>query len=180
MRSRNKSRFPADRKTWFNALVAGLVLGFGSVALRGQDTELDVNINAATLTSDAEELGATTESGAFESIFSLEKDLVYDIIRQAGLDPDKLSPATKAAIDKLQTTNLEAFLAFSHSLDLLDQGRFQEAIAGFQRAVEIDPGFAIAVQYRDTTPLIQEQAGDIAEASIKEVRQTPAAVTAPS
>ncbi len=174
MRSRNKSRFPADRKTWFSALVGGLVLGFSSVALGGKDAELDINISAATLTSDAEELGATTESGALESIFILQKALVYDIIRQAGLDPDKLSPATKAAIDKPQTTNLEAFLAFSHSLDLLDQGRYAEAQLGFQRAATIDPEFEIATHYRDTTPVIQQQAGDIAEASIKEAQQTEA------
>ncbi|MGH6635597.1 MAG: hypothetical protein ACRED0_05495, partial [Gammaproteobacteria bacterium] len=180
MRSRSKNRSPLYRKSAFNALIAGLILGFGSAAFSDQVADLDISINAATLTTDAEELGATTESGALESIFLLEKALVYDIIRQAGLDPDKLSPATKAAIDKLQTTNLEAFLAFARGLDLLDQGRYAEAQSGFQQAAELDPQFAVAVQYRDTTPLIQEQAGDIAEASIKEAQQTPPAVTAPS
>ncbi|MGH8605860.1 MAG: hypothetical protein ACREX9_00050 [Gammaproteobacteria bacterium] len=177
MRNRSKNRTPLYYKTAFNALVAGLVLGFGSLAFSGQDAELDISINAATLTTDAEELGATTERGTLESIFRLQKALVYDILRLAGIDPYKLSPAIKAAIDKPQTTNLEAFVAFSQSLDLLDQGRYTEAQLGFQRAAEIDPQFEMAARFRDSTPLSSQRVVDIAEASIKQVQQTEAAVT---
>ncbi|MGH8614069.1 MAG: hypothetical protein ACREYF_19085, partial [Gammaproteobacteria bacterium] len=179
MRSRSKNR-SLYRKTAFKALVAALVLGFGSGALGGQDTEFDINISAATLTSEAEELGVTTERGSFESILSLQKDLVRNILSQAGIDPDKLSAEVRAALDRPHTNNVDAFLAFSQGLDFLDQGRYAEARAGFQQAAELDPQFEMATQYRDTTPVSQERAGDIAEASIREAQQTPPAVSAPS
>ncbi len=181
MRNRRKNKSPPVRKTALNVVVAGLVLGSGPAAFSSQDTDLEINISAATLTSDAKELGTSSEQGTLESIFSLQKALVYDILRQAGLDPDRLSPAIKAAIDKPQTTKLEAFLEFSQALDFLDHGRLPEAQEGFQRAAAIDPEFETAARFRDSTPLIQQQAGDIAEASIKEAQQTePTPVSAGS
>lgn len=102
----------------------------------------------------AASLGVTSESGDIATLFRAQKTLSFGILRSAGVDLDSLPPEVRARIERFQTTNLEAFRAFSSGLDLKDQGRFAEAREQFKRAAELDPGFALAVEQQQAMPEI--------------------------
>lgn len=102
----------------------------------------------------AASLGVTSERGDIASLFRAQKTLTFGILRSAGVDLDALPPEVRARIERFQTTNLEAFRAFSNGLDLKDQGRFAEAREQFRRAAELDPGFALAVEQQQAMPEI--------------------------
>jgi hypothetical protein len=65
----------------------------------------------------------------------------------------------RARIERFQTTNVEAFRAFSQGLDLKDQGRFTEAREQFRRAAELDPNFALAKEQQQSMPDINIGSG---------------------
>lgn len=102
----------------------------------------------------AQNLGVTRESGEIAALFRAQKTLTFGILRSAGIDLDTLPPEVRARIERFQTTNVEAFRAFSDGLDLKDQGRFAEAREQFRRAAELDPGFALAVEQQQAMPEI--------------------------
>lgn len=97
-------------------------------------------------------LGVSTERGEVASLFRAQKALTFGILRSAGVDLNLLPPEVRARIERFQTTNLEAFRAYSNGLDLKDQGRFAEAREQFRRAAEIDPGFGLAVEQQQAMP----------------------------
>src|SRR5262249_29151942 len=49
-----------------------------------------------------------------------------------------------AAIEQATTSSLEAFKAFAQGLEQQDQGKILESLPFYQRAVELDPNFALA------------------------------------
>ena len=100
----------------------------------------------------ATSLGITRESGDIAALFRAQKALTFGILRAAGIPLDSLPADVRARIERFQTTNVEAFRAYSNGLDLKDQGRFAEARAQFQRAAELDPGFALAVEQQQAMP----------------------------
>jgi len=102
----------------------------------------------------AQNLGVTSESGEIAALFRAQKTLTFGILRSAGIDLDTLAPEVRARIERFQTTNVDAFRAFSNGLDLKDQGRFAEAREQFRRAAELDPGFALAVEQQQAMPEI--------------------------
>ena len=100
----------------------------------------------------AANLGVTSERGDIASLFRSQKALTFGILRAAGISLDSLPPDVRARIERFQTTNLDAFRAFSSGLDLKDQGRFAEARVQFQRAAELDPNFGLAVEQQQAMP----------------------------
>jgi hypothetical protein len=78
--------------------------------------------------------------------------MTFGILRAAGISLEQLPPDIRARIERFQTTNVEAFRAFSQGLDLKDQGRFVEAKEFFRRAAELDPGFTLAVEQQRAMP----------------------------
>jgi hypothetical protein len=146
-------------------LALGLLLIAGHA--QAQEETEQLTINSATLNSEGEKLGAGSEKDNLANIFKLQKQLVEDLLRQAGIDPDQLPPAVKAAIKKPQTQNLKAFLAFSEGLDFLDQGQFDKAEAKFAEAVRLDPDFTLAQAFYEAVPRIQMSPGEIADAEMK-------------
>lgn len=104
-------------------------------------------------------LGVSTERGDVASLFRAQKALTFGILRSAGVDLNALPPEVRARIERFQTTNLEAFRAYSNGLDLKDQGRFAEAREQFRRAAEIDPGFGLAVEQQQAMPEVTLGAG---------------------
>lgn len=98
------------------------------------------------------QLGVITERGDLATLFRAQKALTFGILRSAGISLDQLSPEVRARLERLQTTNVEAFRAYSQGLDLKDQGRFAEAREQFRRAVELDPGFALAAEQQQAMP----------------------------
>lgn len=97
-------------------------------------------------------LGVVTERGELAALFRAQKTLTFGILRSAGVSLDQLSPEVRARIERFQTTNVDAFRAFSQGLDLKDQGRFAEAREQFRRAAELDPGFALASEQQQAMP----------------------------
>lgn len=111
------------------------------------------SIESAVLDSrSARNLGVTSEQGQMADFFKAQKAVTFGILRSAGISLDQLPPEVRARIERFQTTNLEAFRAFSQGLDLKDQGRFAEAKELFRRAAELDPGFALAVEQQQAMP----------------------------
>jgi hypothetical protein len=78
-----------------------------------------------------------------DDIFTMEKNIVLGLLQSMGITP---TTAERNAIEQRPTRSLAAFLAFSHGLELDDQGRYPEASREFDRAVQLDPSFAAAAQ----------------------------------
>ena len=97
-------------------------------------------------------LGVVTERGDLSGLFRAQKAMTFGILRSAGISLEQLSPEVRARIERFQTTNVEAFRAFSQGLDLKDQGKFAEARELFKRAAELDPGFALAAEQQQSMP----------------------------
>lgn len=97
-------------------------------------------------------LGVTTERGELAELLRAQKAITFGILRASGIPLDQLPADVRARIERFQTTNLEAFRAFSSGLDLRDQGRFAEAKEAFRRAAELDPGFALAQEQQLAMP----------------------------
>jgi hypothetical protein len=127
---------------------ATLAVGFADAAFAQ-----GFSIESAVLDSrSAKNLGVTTEQGQMADFFKAQKAVTFGILRAAGISLDQLPPEVRARIERFQTTNLDAFRAFSEGLDLKDQGRFAEAKELFRRAAELDPGFGLAVEQQQAMP----------------------------
>lgn len=110
----------------------------GFMDLAGKDIRIDASITEIATT----ELFSIDEiEGELATIFRLEKKLVFEIIDELGVD---LTPEERAEIERIPTESLLAFMAYSRGLDYEDQGLFDQAGAEYQKAIDIDPGFAMA------------------------------------
>ena len=78
------------------------------------------------------------KSGKMEDIFLIEKELVFAIINQLGI---QLNNEEREQIQLIPTKNINAFLEYSKGLEMLDNGQYKEASQYFSRAAEMDPGF---------------------------------------
>ena len=83
----------------------------------------------------------TAMSDALENLFKLEKDIVFNIIDQMGI---QLTMEEKRKIQRIPTKNLQAFIAYSIGLEMLDSGNFDGAISQFQKSIRLDPNFVPA------------------------------------
>ena len=135
---------------------AGAALAQTTPASAGQSFVLE---GAVIDSRSSENLGVTRESGELASLFRSQKALTFGILRAAGIPLESLTPEVRARIERFQTTNVEAFRAFSEGLDLKDQGRFAEAGEQFRRAAELDPGFALAAEQQQAMPDVTLGAG---------------------
>ena len=97
-------------------------------------------------------LGVVTERGDLSALFRAQKAMTFGILRSAGISLEQLSPEVRSRIERFQTTNVEAFRAFSQGLDLKDQGKFAEAREFFKRAAELDPNFSLAAEQQQSMP----------------------------
>ena len=117
-------------------------------------------IESAVLDSrSAKTLGVSSERGAMADFFRAQKAMTFGIMRSAGIALDQLPADVRARIERFQTTNLDAFRAYSQGLDLKDQGRFAEAKEFFRRAAELDPGFGLAVEQQQAMPQVNVGSG---------------------
>jgi hypothetical protein len=130
------------------------------LALAGAASAQQFSLESAVVDSrSGEQLGVVNERGDIASLFRAQKTLTFGILRSAGISLEQLSPEVRARIERLQTTNVEAFRAYAQGLDLKDQGRFTEAREQFRRAVELDPGFQLAQQQQQAMPDVNLTAG---------------------
>lgn len=149
------------------------VLSLLTLPANAQQASDELIINSATYQIGGEELGAAREQGQMEKFFLLEKELVYQILGQAGIDPQKLDPAVKENLDRFFTTDLAAFEQFCQCLDLMDNQRFKEAEAACNSAVERDPDFKLAKSLLDTIPPDQTDLAKIAENITRQEKNNP-------
>ncbi|WP_201492673.1 tetratricopeptide repeat protein [Rubrivivax sp. A210] len=135
-------RFPTRR-----ALLALLLSTAGGAQAQGFALE-----GAVIDSRSGQSLGVVTERGDINGLFRAQKAMTFGILRSAGISLEQLPPEVRARIERFQTTNVDAFRAFSQGLDLKDQGRYAEAKEFFRRAAELDPGFALASEQQRSMP----------------------------
>ncbi len=88
------------------------------------------------------------KTGNTEDIFLIEKELVFEIINQLGI---QLTKEEREEIQLIPTQNINAFLEYSRGLEMHDNGKYKEASQFFSRAAEIDPGFKEASLKNDAS-----------------------------
>lgn len=87
--------------------------------------------------------GGAGSENTLEQLFQIEKSIVLQLFDSLGVT---LTTAERNAIEQRPTRSMQAFLAYSHGLQLEDQGRYAEAAGRYQDAVRIDPAFSQAAQ----------------------------------
>ncbi len=78
------------------------------------------------------------KTGQLEDLFIVEKELVFDIIGQLGIN---LTQEEKEKIEFIPTKDINAFLEYSKGLEAEDNGQFNAASSFYKNAVNIDPDF---------------------------------------
>ena len=145
--------------------VCSLVNG-AFITLSGQKIQLEYGISRA---ADAQIEKNGKLSGSLKQIFKIEKNLVFDVIGDMGI---QLSEKEREAIRKIPTENLMAFIAYSKALDYEDQGKFDLAKQQYQKAVNLDPQFekaqvglkSVEISLGETNP-IQQVESELSEES---------------
>jgi TolB-like protein len=96
------------------------------------------------------------KSGKLEDIFLMEKEIVFGIINQLGIN---LTEEEKEQIQYIPTKDINAFIEYSKGLELEDNGQYNNASASFMNAAEIDPDFKEASVKADETSAISNNSG---------------------
>lgn len=92
---------------------------------------------------DALTAGQAEQGGALDMLMDMEVQLALQIYRELGIE---LTASERARLEEKPTGNLQAFLAYSEGLQLLDQGSYEAAAGRFDAATSLDPGFSAARQ----------------------------------
>lgn len=127
-------------------VVQGVITTLGDENLRLDTDVLNIPRSASAGTVSAED--------ALQNLFDMEKDLVFRTLRDV-LDV-QLTPAEEQAIRDNRADNVLAFLAYGRGLRAQDQGDYAGAIAAFQEAQQIDPGFDAAADAVNEAQDIQD------------------------
>jgi tetratricopeptide (TPR) repeat protein len=84
---------------------------------------------------------AATASDLLQNLFRLEKDLVFKVVAEMGIE---LTPQEEEKIRFIPTQSLQAFLTYCRGLEAEDAGRFEAAAGFYQQAKQLDPNFELA------------------------------------
>lgn len=145
-----------DRAIGAAGALGGLLLCLGQAHAQpasADATARTFSLEGAVIDSrSSKNLGVVSEKGELGSLFRAQKAMTFGILRSAGISLEQLTPEVRARIERFQTTNVDAFRAFSQGLDLKDQGKFAEARESFRRAAELDPNFALATEQQQAMP----------------------------
>ncbi|PYL55066.1 MAG: hypothetical protein DMF29_04400, partial [Verrucomicrobia bacterium] len=148
----------------------------GSVRRSGNKVRLNVQLIDAT---NDQHLWAEDYDGDLSDVFKIQTDLATKI---ASALQAKLSPTEKEQMTHKPTENSDAYLAFvqAHNLNVSfeDYSRLQEGEQMYERAISLDPKFALALaRYSqleswifhsyDPTPARKQKAVDFAERALK-------------
>ncbi len=115
----------------------------GVAAIPPQGT---MRLSASVVTGTGVVRSAGAVTGPFKSLLGLEKELVFDLSAQLGI---QLTPSERERILKQGPKNLAAFLAYSEGLDAMDRGDYAAAAQRFGAAAHADPSFSAAKDGRD-------------------------------
>jgi hypothetical protein len=141
-------------------LMVLILINYNLCVAQDQDEQLTVNATTTDV-DDPSKKEDIKEANKLAEIFQLQKQLVYKLLQNIGITPDKLSPEVKNAINKHQTTNIKAFKSYSNCLDLKDKGQFAKAREQCDEAVKNDPNFVMAQQLLQSIPDQQQSMQDI-------------------
>jgi len=123
-------------------LLIGMLLSAGlGTAWAAERFELESAIIDSTT---ARPLGGSKESGELANFFNIQKKMLYAALKDLGIPLESLPPDIRNKLAQFHTTNFDAFKQFSLGLNAQDEGKFAEAKAFFERAVELDPNFQLA------------------------------------
>src|SRR5262245_51920217 len=126
----------------------GKTLGVGAIlegSVRRIGNRVRVNVQLINAETD-EHMWAEDYDRDLTDVFAIQTDLAQQIARELQA---KLSPLEKAQIERRPTQNGEAYLAFvqarnlSHAIESTEKLKQSEQL--YQRAIELDPNFALAV-----------------------------------
>jgi tetratricopeptide (TPR) repeat protein len=129
---------PETAPRW-GRLIGARRIAQGGLALDPALLRLD--LSAFDVVADSLDLRSPPRSGPLQEVLRLERGLVIDLAARYGWALDE---ATRRRLERPATESFPAFLAFGEGLDLEDQGRVDEAIEAYRRALELDSGFALA------------------------------------
>ena len=119
----------------------GKLLGAGRIVAGSFDvhdkSQLDVDLLSWDMINQSYP-EAVTQSGALQSLFTLEKDLAFGIITEMGIE---LTPEERDDIQRIPTQNLQSFIAYCKGLERDDASDFPAAVDFFKQAVQLDPNF---------------------------------------
>ena len=100
------------------------------------------------------------KSGQLEDIFLVEKELVFDIINELGIN---LTQEERENIQYIPTKDINAFLEYSKGLEAEDNGQFDAAASFYQNAIDIDPDFKEASAKNEISSDISNVQGNTEE-----------------
>jgi tetratricopeptide (TPR) repeat protein len=113
-----------------------MVQGTATIPARGP-----VQLSATVVTSSGVVRPVGQVTGPFPKLLDLEKQVVFDLAAQLGLD---LTQAEREQILRQGPKSLAAFLAYSRGLEAMDRGDYGAAARHFRRAAQADPSFQAA------------------------------------
>ncbi len=159
----------------------GKALGAGALlegSVRREGNRVRVNVQLINAEND-DHIWANEYDRELNDVFAIQSDLAREI---AGALQAKLSPSEKARMTQKPTENGEAYLAFVQARDLQwafeDVGKLKQAEQLYQRALQLDPAFALASAYYsqleswayhswDPTPARREHARTLAQRALE-------------
>src|SRR5438874_1790056 len=159
----------------------GKALGVSNVlegSVRRAGNKVRVNVQLIDANSD-EHVWANDYDRDVTDVFAIQSDLAQKITEALQA---KLSPAERSQVTRKPTENGEAYLAFVQANNLAssfeDFERLKQSEQLYERAVELDPNFALAiaryskleswiVHDRENTPARREKARSLAERALQ-------------
>jgi len=130
-------------------VVQGVITTLGEETLRLDTDVLNVPRGASA--------GTLSSEDALQNLFDIEKDLVFRTIRD--ILNVELTPAEEQQIRDNRAQNILAFLAYGRGLRARDQGDYAAAMAAFQQATALDPGFGAAAEAAGEAQDMNDAAG---------------------
>src|SRR6201993_386237 len=131
-----------------NVREIGKALGVGTIlegSVRREGNRVRVNVQLINADTD-EHIWAEDYDRELTDVFAIQTDLAQKIVDQLQA---KLSPAEKAQMEHRPTENGEAYLAFVQAQNLgcalEDFDKLKQSEQLYERAVQLDPNFALAL-----------------------------------
>jgi eukaryotic-like serine/threonine-protein kinase len=84
------------------------------------------------------------EARSEQDLFALVDSLARQVREKLGLSPAQIRAERSREIRRVTTASVPALREYTLALDLLHRGNYLEAVPGFQKAVGLDPSFAMA------------------------------------
>jgi len=178
----------ADPRT---AAHTGHLLGAGRVVAGSylDPTKGEMRVDSILVqTGSATATNSQNASGQVVHFYDVEKRLSLAILNDLGYHETGLKArGVWQAVQTPQTTNYNAFVAFSRGLDAKDRQDYPQARSLFQQAYTLDPSFVLALQELNRTPMavmsvasVASSVGSLAPNVAAVAAALPAGVVAPS